>query len=173
MSNFIVSLYSLPQITKSVSAPEDLGSLASHVTADYSQLAVQGRLAAATAEPEEVIDLQTHGRSLFVYLSLTRWPLFWWFLDRVPDKDTCAGTGARLHCSRSEGWSAADQSIWLIHKERTYWVCTSRHWEGAGATQRKYRCIAYNYLSKNLCCSLLKLQFLHIVELILMCVCFL
>uniref|UniRef100_A0A671SR51 Talin-2-like n=2 Tax=Sinocyclocheilus anshuiensis TaxID=1608454 RepID=A0A671SR51_9TELE len=41
-------------ITKSVSAPEDLGSLASHVTADYSQLAVQGRLAAATAEPEEI-----------------------------------------------------------------------------------------------------------------------
>ncbi|XP_051512517.1 talin-2-like [Myxocyprinus asiaticus] len=41
-------------ITKSVSAPEELGSLASHVTADYSQLAVQGRLAAATAEPEEI-----------------------------------------------------------------------------------------------------------------------
>uniref|UniRef100_A0A673MS78 Talin 2a n=1 Tax=Sinocyclocheilus rhinocerous TaxID=307959 RepID=A0A673MS78_9TELE len=41
-------------ITKSVSAPEDLGSLASHVTADYNQLAVQGRLAAATAEPEEI-----------------------------------------------------------------------------------------------------------------------
>ncbi|CAM4522659.1 unnamed protein product [Leuciscus chuanchicus] len=41
-------------ITKSVSAPEDLGSLASQVTADYSQLAVQGRLAAATAEPEEI-----------------------------------------------------------------------------------------------------------------------
>ncbi|ROJ33185.1 Talin-2 [Anabarilius grahami] len=41
-------------ITKSVSAPEDLGSLASQVTADYSQLAVQGRIAAATAEPEEI-----------------------------------------------------------------------------------------------------------------------
>ncbi|RXN04123.1 talin-2 isoform X1 [Labeo rohita] len=41
-------------ITKSVSAPEDLGSLASQVTADYSQLAVQGRMAAATAEPEEI-----------------------------------------------------------------------------------------------------------------------
>ncbi|XP_065123839.1 talin-2a isoform X2 [Paramisgurnus dabryanus] len=41
-------------ITKSVSAPEDLGSLASQVTADYNQLAVQGRLAAATAEPEEI-----------------------------------------------------------------------------------------------------------------------
>ncbi|XP_051578035.1 talin-2-like [Myxocyprinus asiaticus] len=41
-------------ITKSVSAPEELGSLASRVTADYSQLAVQGRLAAATAEPEEI-----------------------------------------------------------------------------------------------------------------------
>ncbi|XP_067297971.1 talin-2a isoform X1 [Pseudorasbora parva] len=41
-------------ITKSVSAPEDLGTLASQVTADYSQLAVQGRLAAVTAEPEEI-----------------------------------------------------------------------------------------------------------------------
>uniref|UniRef100_A0A8C1VHP9 Talin 2a n=1 Tax=Cyprinus carpio TaxID=7962 RepID=A0A8C1VHP9_CYPCA len=41
-------------ITKSVSAPEDLGSLASQVTADYRQLAVQGRLAASTAEPEEI-----------------------------------------------------------------------------------------------------------------------
>ncbi|XP_030620557.1 talin-2a [Chanos chanos] len=41
-------------MTKSVSAPEELGSLASQVTADYSQLAVQGRLAAATAEPEEI-----------------------------------------------------------------------------------------------------------------------
>lgn len=75
MSNFIVSLYSLPQITKSVSAPEDLGSLASHVTADYSQLAVQGRLAAATAEPEEVIDIQMHGRSLCVSLTHTLTPV--------------------------------------------------------------------------------------------------
>uniref|UniRef100_A0A673J0K0 Talin-2-like n=1 Tax=Sinocyclocheilus rhinocerous TaxID=307959 RepID=A0A673J0K0_9TELE len=41
-------------ITKSVSAPEDLGSLASQITADYSQLAVQGRLAAYIAEPEEI-----------------------------------------------------------------------------------------------------------------------
>ncbi|XP_009301497.2 talin-2a isoform X1 [Danio rerio] len=41
-------------ITKSVSSPEDLCSLASQVTADYSQLAVQGRLASATAEPEEI-----------------------------------------------------------------------------------------------------------------------
>lgn len=54
-----------------MSAPEDLGSLASQVTADYSQLAVQGRLAAASAEPEEVIDVQMHGRSLFVFLSHT------------------------------------------------------------------------------------------------------
>lgn len=54
-----------------MSAPEDLGSLASQVTADYSQLAVQGRLAAASAEPEEVIDVQMHGGSLFVFLSHT------------------------------------------------------------------------------------------------------
>lgn len=43
-----------PQITKSVTCPDELGALASQVTGDYSQLAVQGRLAAHTAEPEEV-----------------------------------------------------------------------------------------------------------------------
>lgn len=42
------------QMTKSVTCPEELGGLASQVTVDYSQLAHQGRLAAATAEPEEV-----------------------------------------------------------------------------------------------------------------------
>lgn len=42
------------QITKSVTCPDELGALASQVTGDYSQLAVQGRLAAHTAEPEEV-----------------------------------------------------------------------------------------------------------------------
>ena len=41
-------------MTKSVTCPEELGGLASQVTVDYSQLAHQGRLAAATAEPEEV-----------------------------------------------------------------------------------------------------------------------
>lgn len=44
----------IPQTTKSVTAPDELGALASQVTVDYSQLAVQGRLAAHTAEPEEV-----------------------------------------------------------------------------------------------------------------------
>lgn len=44
----------IPQMTKSVTAPDELGALASQVTVDYSQLAVQGRLAAHTAEPEEV-----------------------------------------------------------------------------------------------------------------------
>lgn len=44
----------IPQMTKSVTCPDDLGALASQVTVDYSQLAVQGRLAAHTAEPEEV-----------------------------------------------------------------------------------------------------------------------
>ncbi len=51
-------------------------------------------------------------------------------LDRVPDKDTSAGTGARLYYARSEGWSAADQSLWFVHKERTYWVCTCCHRKG-------------------------------------------
>ncbi|XP_059205203.1 talin-2a [Centropristis striata] len=41
-------------MTKSVTCPDDLGGLASQVTVDYSQLAVQGRLAAHTAEPEEI-----------------------------------------------------------------------------------------------------------------------
>lgn len=41
-------------MTKSVTCPDELGGLASQVTVDYSQLAVQGRLAAHTAEPEEV-----------------------------------------------------------------------------------------------------------------------
>lgn len=45
---------SLRQMTKSVTCPEELGGLASQVTVDYVQLAHQGRLAAATAEPEEV-----------------------------------------------------------------------------------------------------------------------
>ncbi|XP_061881013.1 talin-2a isoform X1 [Entelurus aequoreus] len=41
-------------VTKSVTCPDELGSLASQVTADFSQLAVQGRMAAHTAEPEEI-----------------------------------------------------------------------------------------------------------------------
>ncbi len=41
-------------MTKSVTCQEELGGLASQVMVDYSQLAQQGRLAAATAEPEEV-----------------------------------------------------------------------------------------------------------------------
>lgn len=41
-------------MTKSVASPEELGGLASQVTTDYGHLAHQGRLAAATAEPEEV-----------------------------------------------------------------------------------------------------------------------
>ncbi|XP_041639124.1 talin-2a isoform X2 [Cheilinus undulatus] len=41
-------------MTKSVTCPDDLGALASQVTVDYSQLAIQGRLAAHTAEPEEI-----------------------------------------------------------------------------------------------------------------------
>ncbi|KAI1904474.1 hypothetical protein AGOR_G00006010, partial [Albula goreensis] len=41
-------------MAKSVTSPEELGGLASQVTTDYGQLALQGRMAAATAEPEEI-----------------------------------------------------------------------------------------------------------------------
>ncbi|XP_072258202.1 talin-2 isoform X2 [Pyxicephalus adspersus] len=41
-------------MTKSVTNPEELGGLASQVTSDYGNLAVHGRMAAATAEPKEV-----------------------------------------------------------------------------------------------------------------------
>ncbi|XP_061601059.1 talin-2a [Cololabis saira] len=41
-------------MTKSVTSQDELGALASQVTVDYSQLAVEGRLAAYTAEPEEI-----------------------------------------------------------------------------------------------------------------------
>ncbi|KAM6150037.1 talin-2 isoform 3-T3 [Erethizon dorsatum] len=41
-------------MTKSVTNPEELGGLASQMTSDYGHLAVQGQMAAATAEPEEI-----------------------------------------------------------------------------------------------------------------------
>ncbi|XP_023418040.1 talin-2 isoform X2 [Cavia porcellus] len=41
-------------MTKSVTNPEELGGLASQMTTDYGHLAVQGQMAAATAEPEEI-----------------------------------------------------------------------------------------------------------------------
>ncbi|KAM9826052.1 talin-2 [Syngnathus typhle] len=41
-------------MTKSVTCPDELGGLASQVTVDFSQLAVEGRMAAHTAEPEEI-----------------------------------------------------------------------------------------------------------------------
>uniref|UniRef100_A0A8C4YGH1 Talin 2 n=1 Tax=Gopherus evgoodei TaxID=1825980 RepID=A0A8C4YGH1_9SAUR len=40
-------------MTKSVTNPEELGGLASQMTNDYGHLALQGRMAAVTAEPEE------------------------------------------------------------------------------------------------------------------------
>uniref|UniRef100_A0A8C7G325 Talin 2 n=1 Tax=Oncorhynchus kisutch TaxID=8019 RepID=A0A8C7G325_ONCKI len=49
-----IAITTQEMMTKSVTCPEELGGLASQVTVDYSQLAHQGRLAAATAEPEEV-----------------------------------------------------------------------------------------------------------------------
>lgn len=42
------------QMTKSVTNPEELGGLASQMTTDYGHLALQGQMAAATAEPEEI-----------------------------------------------------------------------------------------------------------------------
>nr|XP_056721704.1 talin-2 [Euleptes europaea] len=41
-------------MTKSVTNPEELGGLASQMTTDYGHLAFQGRMAAATVEPEEI-----------------------------------------------------------------------------------------------------------------------
>ncbi|KAG7522077.1 talin-2 isoform X1 [Solea senegalensis] len=49
-----ITITAQEMMTKSVTCPEELGGLASQVTVDYGQLAHQGRLAAATAEPEEV-----------------------------------------------------------------------------------------------------------------------
>uniref|UniRef100_A0A803TZ85 I/LWEQ domain-containing protein n=1 Tax=Anolis carolinensis TaxID=28377 RepID=A0A803TZ85_ANOCA len=48
-------------MTKAVTNPEELGGLASQMTTDYGHLAFQGRMAAATAEPEE-IGLQIRAR---------------------------------------------------------------------------------------------------------------
>uniref|UniRef100_A0A8C7YS72 Talin 2 n=1 Tax=Oryzias sinensis TaxID=183150 RepID=A0A8C7YS72_9TELE len=50
-----IAITAQEMMTKSVTCPEELCGLASQVTMDYAQLAHQGRLAAATAEPEEVI----------------------------------------------------------------------------------------------------------------------
>ncbi|XP_029288852.1 talin-2 isoform X4 [Cottoperca gobio] len=49
-----IAITAQEMMTKSVTCPEELGGLASQVTVDYGQLAHQGRLAAATAEPYEV-----------------------------------------------------------------------------------------------------------------------
>uniref|UniRef100_A0A3P8UPJ2 Talin 2 n=1 Tax=Cynoglossus semilaevis TaxID=244447 RepID=A0A3P8UPJ2_CYNSE len=49
-----ITITAQEMMTKSVTCPEELGGLASQVTVDYGHLAHQGRLAAATAEPEEV-----------------------------------------------------------------------------------------------------------------------
>uniref|UniRef100_A0A7N6B617 Talin 2b n=1 Tax=Anabas testudineus TaxID=64144 RepID=A0A7N6B617_ANATE len=49
-----IAITAQEMMTKSVTCPEELGGLASQVTVDYGQLAHQGRLAAATAEPEEI-----------------------------------------------------------------------------------------------------------------------
>uniref|UniRef100_A0A669DSK0 Talin 2 n=1 Tax=Oreochromis niloticus TaxID=8128 RepID=A0A669DSK0_ORENI len=49
-----IAITAQEMMTKSVTCPEELGGLASQVTVDYGQLAHQGYLAAATAEPEEV-----------------------------------------------------------------------------------------------------------------------
>ncbi|XP_046890081.1 talin-2 isoform X2 [Hypomesus transpacificus] len=49
-----IAITAQEMMTKSVTCPEELGGLASQVTVDYGQLAHQGHLAAAMAEPEEV-----------------------------------------------------------------------------------------------------------------------
>uniref|UniRef100_A0A665W016 Talin 2b n=1 Tax=Echeneis naucrates TaxID=173247 RepID=A0A665W016_ECHNA len=49
-----IAITAQEMMTKSVTCPEELGGLASQVTVDYGQLTHQGRLAAVTAEPEEV-----------------------------------------------------------------------------------------------------------------------
>uniref|UniRef100_A0A8C8FND4 Talin 2 n=1 Tax=Oncorhynchus tshawytscha TaxID=74940 RepID=A0A8C8FND4_ONCTS len=49
-----IAITTQEMMTKSVTCPEELGGLASQVTVDYSQLAHQGHMAAATAEPKEV-----------------------------------------------------------------------------------------------------------------------
>lgn len=55
---FCVLLVFFFQMTKSVTNPEELGGLASQMTSDYGHLALQGQMAAATAEPEEVCHLK-------------------------------------------------------------------------------------------------------------------
>ncbi|XP_056272061.1 talin-2-like isoform X2 [Pseudoliparis swirei] len=49
-----IAITAQEMMTKSITCPEELGGLASQVTVDYGQLAHQGRLAAATAKPQEV-----------------------------------------------------------------------------------------------------------------------
>ncbi|XP_062847949.1 talin-2 [Trichomycterus rosablanca] len=49
-----IAITAQEMMTKSVTCQEELGGLASQVTMDYIQLAQQGRLAATTAEQEEV-----------------------------------------------------------------------------------------------------------------------
>ncbi|XP_062246016.1 talin-2 isoform X2 [Platichthys flesus] len=49
-----IAITAQEMMTKSLTCPEELGGLASQATVDYAQLAHEGRLAAATAEPEEV-----------------------------------------------------------------------------------------------------------------------
>ncbi|XP_055453859.1 talin-2 isoform X2 [Psammomys obesus] len=49
-----VAVTAQEMMTKSVTNPEELGGLASQMTTDYGHLALQGQMAAATAEPEEI-----------------------------------------------------------------------------------------------------------------------
>ncbi|KAK1887499.1 Talin-2, partial [Dissostichus eleginoides] len=88
-----IAITAQEMMTKSITCPEELGGLASQVTVDYGQLAHQGRLAAATAEPNEAARNPAGYHSDIV-------PLSW-----VPDKDTSAGAGPRLYLHGAEGWS--------------------------------------------------------------------
>ncbi|XP_043838328.1 talin-2 isoform X2 [Dromiciops gliroides] len=49
-----IAITAQEMMTKSVTNPEELGGLASQMTSDYGHLALQGQMAAATAEPEEI-----------------------------------------------------------------------------------------------------------------------
>ncbi|XP_063169958.1 talin-2 isoform X2 [Candoia aspera] len=49
-----VAVTAQEMMTKAVTNPEELGGLASQMTTDYGHLASQGRMAAGTAEPEEI-----------------------------------------------------------------------------------------------------------------------
>ncbi|XP_027707590.1 talin-2 [Vombatus ursinus] len=60
-----IAITAQEMMTKSVTNPEELGGLASQMTSDYGHLALQGQMAAATAEPEEIgFQIRTRAQDL-------------------------------------------------------------------------------------------------------------